>query len=109
MNNREIVDYILSNKLTINDVIKETIEYLNTNEKSIMYIYNNTVDLWDDNGKVTIMRFRDDKPSLNKTFNYKYTYEIISLDQASKELSQSEKEKRIEELESELRRLYEEE
>ena len=108
MNNREIVDYILSNKLTENDVIKEIEkdEYYK-NDEAIMYIFYNWCDLYDDNGKVGIKRFCDEKPNLAGNIRFSYTYEIISKEQAYKEIEQKEIREKIERLERELRELRE--
>ena len=101
MNNREIVDYILSNKLTENDVIKR-IEYDEDyeNGESIMYLFNNNYELWDDNGEVSIFAFCDKK--------YNYKYEVISKEQAIKEIDNKDKQEKIQRLENELERLKKE-
>lgn len=102
MNNREIVDYILSNKLTENDVIKR-IEYdedYYENGICVMYLFNNKYELWDDNGEVSIFDFCDKK--------YNYKYEVISKEQAIEEINNKEKQEKIQRLENELERLKKE-
>ena len=101
MNNREIVDYILSNKLAENDVIKR-IEYDEDyeNGESVMYLFNNNFELWDDNGEVSIFDFCDKK--------YNYKYEVISKEQAIKEIDNKNKQEKIQRLENELERLKKE-
>ena len=104
MNNREIVDYILSNKLKENQVIKETRKE-SDGEEYAMYIFNNRYDLWDDNGHVSITRFNDDIPNLNGNIMCTYVYEIISKNQAIKEINKKDKQKKIERLRRELEEL----
>lgn len=101
MNNREIVDYILSNKLTEDDVIKR-IEYDDNyeNGECVMYLSNNSYKLWDDNGEVSVFDFCDKK--------YSYKYEIISKEQAIKEIDNKDKQEKIQRLENELERLKKE-
>ena len=99
MNNREIIDYILSGNLKENDVIKR-IEHYHNNE-SITYLWNDEFDLYDDNGKVSIISFEDAKESL-ETY---YTYEIISKEQAENEIEKKEKQQKIKRLEEELKKL----
>lgn len=103
MTNREIIDYILSNKLKENDVIKRIEHYYNS--KSVMYLWNDSFDLYDDNGKVSILSFKDEKPNLNKNINTYYTYEIISKEQAENEIEEKEKQEKIKRLEEELKKL----
>lgn len=93
MTNREIVDYILSNKLGNDEVIKETCKYYN--DISTMYIYQHSGVLYDINGNVSITRFCDVKPQLSGNIAYHYSYEIISKEQATKE-------ERIKELKHEI-------
>lgn len=101
MNNREIVDYILSNKLKEDDVIKEITRYSN-DEEYIMYIFNDEYDLWDDNGNISITRFNDEIPNLNDNINCTYIYEIISKEQAFKEIDNKDKQEKIQRLKKEL-------
>ncbi len=109
MSNREIIDYILSNKLKKDEVIKETCIYYDSEEsEEVMYIFNNETDLWDDNGKISITSFCDVLPQLSGNIAYKYTYEIISKEQAQKELRQKENLREIERLKSKLSILEEE-
>ena len=96
MNNRELVDYILSNKLKDDEVIKEICKY--ENEVSIMYIYNDNYDMWDENGQVSILRFTDD-------YEYKFTYQIITEAQAELEIEEEEKKEKIKRLKRELKEL----
>ena len=103
MNNREIIDYILSGKLKENEVIKR-IEH-HYNDINIMYLWNDSFDLYDDNGKVSILSFKDKKPNLNENINTYYTYEIISKEQAENEIEEKDRQNRINELEEELRKL----
>lgn len=103
MTNREIIDYILSNKLKENDVIKRIEHYYNS--KSVMYLWNDSFDLYDDNGKVSILSFKDEKPNLNENINTYYTYEIISKEQAENEIEEKEKQDKIKRLEEELKKL----
>lgn len=103
MNNREIIDYILSGNLKRNDVIKRTEHYYNS--ESVMYLWNDDYDLYDDNGKVSILSFRDGRKDLNGNINTYYTYEIITNEEAENEIIAKEKQKRIEELKEELRKL----
>ena len=101
MNNREIVNYILSNKLNEDDVIKEIVkddEF--ENGICITYIYNDNYDMWDVNGPVSIFRFTDD-------YEYEYTYEIITEEQAQKEIEEYAKNEKIERLRKELKELEE--
>ena len=98
MNNREIVDYILSNKLTQEDVIKRI--YKDELYVFVMYLYNDEFNLWDENGNVNIFSFCDD----DKEY---YTYEVISKEQAEIELEEKAKKEKIERLERELRKLKE--
>lgn len=95
MNNREIVDYILSNKLTEDDVIKRI-----DKDKYIMYLYNDEFDLWNVNGDVSIFAFCDNS-------NQGCVFEVISKEQAEIELQEKEKREKIERLERELRELKE--
>lgn len=103
MNNREIIDYILSNKLKENDVIKRIEHYYNN--ESIMYLWNDEFDLYDDNGKVSILSFKDEEPNLNLNINSYDTYEIISREQAETEIKQKNKQEKIKRLEEELKQL----
>lgn len=93
MNNREIVDYILSGKLKPQQVIKKT--YNNDYEEGYMYIYYDGYDIWDDNGSLSILYFQDDKED-------KSTYEIISRIDALQEIEKQKREERIKKLEEEL-------
>ena len=95
MNNREIVDYILSNKLTQDNVIKRI-----DKDKYIMYLYNDEFDLWNVNGNVSIFAFCDNS-------NQGCVFEVISKGQAEMELQEKEKKEKIERLERELRDLKE--
>lgn len=103
-NNREIVDYILSNKLKEDEVIKEVTRY-SDDEEYIMYIFNDKYDLWDDNGKISITRFNDRIPNLNGNIIYICSYEIISKNQAIKEINDKEKQEKIQRLKDELEKL----
>ncbi len=107
MNNREIVDYILSNNLKENQVIKEIAKY-SGNEEYVMYIFNDKYDLWDDNGKISITRFNDETPNLNGNIMCTYIYEIISKEKAIEEINNKEKQEKIQRLENELERLKKE-
>ena len=107
MNNREIVDYILSNKLKENQVIKEITKY-SDDEEYVMYIFNDKYDLWDDNGKISITRFNDEIPNLNGNIMCTYIYQIISEEQAIKEIDNKDKQEKIQRLENELERLKKE-
>ena len=95
MNNREIVDYILSNKLTEDDVIKRIDE-----DKYVMYLYNDEFDLWNVNGDISIFAFCDNS-------NQGCIFEVISKEQAYKEIEQKEKKEKVERLERELKKLKE--
>ena len=103
MNNREIIDYILSGKLKKNDVIKRIEHYYNS--KSVMYLWNNEYDIYDDNGIVSILSFKDGTPNLNGNINTYYTYEVITKEQAQYEIEEKDRQNRINELEEELRKL----
>lgn len=103
MTNREIVDYILSNKLKQNDVIKRTEHYYNS--ESVTYIWNDEFYLYSENGVVSVLSFKDEKPSLDGNINIYYTYEIISKEQAESEIKEKEKNEQIERLEEELKKL----
>lgn len=106
MNNREIVDYILSNKLKKDQVIKETEKNEDyENGEGIMYIFFDGIDLYDDNGEVSIRRFCDEKPNLAGNIRSSYTYEVISKDQALKEIDEKDTERKIELLEREINEL----
>lgn len=94
MSNREIINYILDNKLKQDDVIKEI------EEDITMYIYNDGFDMWDVNGIVGILRFKDDKD-----LNLKY--EIITEEQAEKEIYEKEKREKIQKLKKQLIELEE--
>lgn len=96
MNNREIVDYILSNKLKEEDVIKKI--YKDEIDVSIMYLFNDEFDLWDENGNVNIFSFCDDDKEC-------YAYEVISKEQALKEIDEKNVKRRIELLEREINEL----
>lgn len=104
MNNIELVNYILDNKLNENMVIKEYCYYDDSLE-SVMYLFNNGYRLWDDNGEVSIMRFRNERPSLSEKIHCSYRYEVISKDKALEEIAEQEKQFKIERLENELRLL----
>ena len=98
MNNREIVDYILSNKLKEDDVIKEIEkddDYVNG--ECIRYIYNDGYEMWDENGQISIFRFCDD--------NGNYKYSIITQDQTIEEREEERRKLKIEELKRELKKL----
>lgn len=99
MNNREIVDYILSNKLQPQQVIKET--YNNDYEEGCTYIYYDGYNIWNDNGDLSILYFQDDKED-------KSTYEVITRIEALKEIENRERDKRIKQLEQELAELKKE-
>lgn len=99
MNNREIVDYILSGKLKPQQVIKKT--YNNDYEEDYMYIYNDGYDIWNDNGSLSILYFRDKEKD-------KSTYEVISRTDALREIEKQEREERIKKLEEELTKLKKE-
>lgn len=99
MNNREIVDYILSGKLKPQQVIKKT--YNNDYEEDYMYIYNDGYDIWNDNGSLSILYFRDKEED-------KSTYEVISRTDALREIEKQEREERIKKLEEELTKLKKE-
>lgn len=99
MNNREIVDYILSGKLKPQQVIKKT--YNNDYEEGYMYIYYDGYDIWNDNGSLSILYFQDDKED-------KSTYEVISRTDALEEIEKQEREERIKKLEEELAELRKE-
>lgn len=103
MTNREIIDYILSNKLKEKDVIKRIEHYHNS--ESIMYLWNDEFDLYDENGKVSVLSFRDEELNLNENINTYYTYEIISKEQAENEIKEKEKQDKIKRLEEELKKL----
>lgn len=96
MNNREIVDYILSGKLKPQQVIKKT--YNNDYEEDYMYIYYDGYDIWNDNGSLSILYFQDNEKD-------KSTYEVISRPDALKEIEKQEREERIKKLEEELTEL----
>ena len=70
-----------------------------------MYLWNDGYDLYDDNGKVSILSFRDERPNLNGNVNVYYTYEVITKEQAENEIEKKEKQDKIKELEEELKRL----
>ena len=108
MTNREVVDYILSNKLKERDVIKKIEKCVVTNEEDVTYIYNDGSILWDDNGIISIIGFKDEIPSLNGTINYSYIYEIIPEEQALKEVEIKDKKEKIQQLKDELERLEKE-
>lgn len=108
MTNREIVDYILSNKMDGTKVIKEIVRDNIDDEEYTMYIFYDGYDLFDDNGHVNIRRFCDEKPNLEGFFRETYTYEVISKEQAIKEIEQKEKQRKIEQLERELNKLKDE-
>ena len=99
MNNREIVDYILSGKLKPQQVIKKT--YNNDYEEDYMYIYNDGYDIWNDNGSLSILYFQDKEED-------KSTYEVISRTDALREIEKQEREERIKKLEEELTKLKKE-
>ncbi len=96
MNNREIVDYILSGKLKPQQVIKKT--YNNGYEEGYMYIYYDGYDIWNDNGSLSILYFQDNEKD-------KSTYEVISRTDALQEIEKQEREERIKKLEEELTEL----
>ena len=96
MNNREIVDYILSGKLTPQQVIKKTY-----NDGWKVYIYYDGYDIWNDNGFLSILYFQDDKED-------KSPYEIISRIDALQEIEKQKREERIKKLEEELTELKKE-
>ena len=99
MNNREIVDYILSGKLKPQQVIKKT--YNNNYEEDYIYIYYDGYDIWNDNGSLSILYFQDDEED-------KSTYEVISRTDALEEIEKREREERIKKLEEELAELRKE-
>lgn len=99
MNNREIVDYILSNKLQPQQVIKKT--YNNDYEEGCTYIYYDGYNIWNDNGDLSILYFRDDKED-------KSTYEVITRTDALQEIKKQEREEKIKKLEEELTKLKKE-
>ena len=101
MNNREIVDYILSNKLKEDEVIKEIEHY--KDEICIMYLWNDGFHIWDDNGEISIIHFADDE-----NYNYYYTYEIVPKEQALQEIERNNREEKIQKLKNELERLEKE-
>jgi hypothetical protein len=106
MNNREIVDYILSNKLKEEQVIKETEKNEDYEDgESIMYMFFDGIDLYDDDGEVSIERFCDEKPNLAGNIRYSYTYEVISKEQALKEIDEENVKRKIEVLEREINEL----
>lgn len=107
MNNREIVDYILSNKLKENQVIKEITKY-SDDEEYVMYIFNDEYDLWDDNGTISITRFNDEISNLNGNIMCTNIYQIISKEKAIEEINNKEKQEKIQRLENELERLKKE-
>lgn len=98
MNNREIVDYILSNKLTEDDVIKRI--YKDEIYIYIQYLFNDGFNLWDENDNVNIFSFCDDDKEC-------YTYEVISREQAQEEIEEKQRKEKIERLERELKELKE--
>lgn len=98
MNNREIVDYILSNKLKEEDVIKEIEHY--EDEISIAYLWNDGFHIWDDNGEISIIHFADEESS-----NCYYTYEVISSEKALEDIEKNNREEKIQRLKDELNRL----
>lgn len=108
MTNREIVDYILSNKMDENKVIKKIVRDNIDDEEYIMYIFYDGYDLFDDNGYVNIRRFCDEESNLAGVFRETYTYEVISKERAIKEIEQEEKQRKIEQLERELNKLKDE-
>lgn len=98
MNNRELVDYILSNKLQKNDVIKEIEKddgYVNG--ECIRYIYNDGYEMWDENDQISIFRFCDNNDNCK--------YSIITQDQAIEEQEEERRKLRIKELKRELEEL----
>lgn len=99
MNNREIVDYILSGKLEPQQVIKKT--YNNDYEEGYMYIYYDGYDIWDDNGILSILYFKDNKED-------KSTYEVMSRKDALQEIEKQKREEKIRKLEEELTELRKE-
>lgn len=86
MNNREIVDYILSGKLKPQQVIKKT--YNNNYDDGYMYIYNDEYNIWNANGSLSILYFQDDKDD-------KSTYKVISRIDALQEIEKQKREERI--------------
>ena len=102
MNNREIIDYILSGSLTEEDVIKKTTkDPFYENGESISYITNDGYTLYDDNGPVSILSFRDDKSDYTvetlagHTTECTTTYEIVSREQYQKEIDEMNIQKEI--------------
>ena len=104
MSNREIIDYILSNKIKINDVIKEHYYYKDKKEYAT-YIFYNGLDFYDDNGAVNITRFCDQEPDKSGIIQNKYEYEIISKEEANREIDENIRLERIYRLEKELKTL----
>lgn len=93
MNNREIVNYILSGNLKKNEVIKNT-------EKSkygedISYIFNDEFDIWNMNGSLRLSYFLDE-------YNKDTVYEIIPKEIYGKEMEIKWLKERKNELEKEL-------
>lgn len=86
MNNREIVDYILSGKLKPQQVIKKT--YNNNYDEDYMYIYYDGYDIWNDNGSLSILYFQDDEED-------KSTYEVMSRIDDLQEIEKQKREERI--------------
>ena len=106
MTNREIVDYILSNKMDETKVIKEIEkDDFFKDDEAIMYIFYDGIDFYDENGKINIKRFCDETPNLAGHIRFNYVYEVISKEQAIKEIEAEEKAKKIKQLEDELMKL----
>lgn len=103
MNNREIVDYILSNKLKEDDVIKETDR--ENGEPYIYYLLNDGFEFWYYNGdRKSLIHFSDKYSKFS-------SFEIISKEQYKKEIyikqEKENKEKLLKQLEAINRKLKE--
>lgn len=113
MNNREIMDYILSGKLTQEDVIKKTEKdpFYEGGEK-ISYLVNDGYYLNDMyTGVVSVLSFMDSNSHYTRTTlaghttECTVTYEIITKEQAKKEIDDKRKEDEILELRRRLAEL----
>lgn len=92
MNNREIVNYILSGNLKRDEVVKETEK--SKYSEDILYIFNDEVDIWDMNGSLRLTHFLDE-------YNKDTVYEIIPKEIYEKEMEINELKERKNELEKE--------
>lgn len=99
MNNREIVDYILSNKLKEDEVIKEINK--ESREEYIYYLLNDGFEIYDIYGSKKNLLSFSDKYSKDSIF------EIISSEQFKKEISIKEEKEEKERLLKQLEKINE--